>query len=106
MTDINNLDQFKTETEGYPGMVCLLFHRPKSPPCKVMARLLENVCAKREYKFLRLSVAEQEFYPIVVKYGVGTLPRYLFIREGEVVYSSSGTEVKYYLERELDKLEV
>ena len=106
MIDIDNLSQFKTETEGYPDMVCLLFHRPKSQPCLVMTNLLESLCAKKGYKFLRLSVAEQEFYPIVIKFGVGPLPRYLFIRNGEILYSSSGTEVKHYLEKILNKLEV
>lgn len=106
MINITSLEQYKAETAGYTGTVCVFFFRPKSPPCKVMANLLDEVCNKRQCKLLGLSVAEQEFYPIIVKYGVGTLPRYLFIRSEEVIYSSSGTEVKYYLEKELDNLEV
>lgn len=106
MTRIDSFEHFKSETDGYSDIYCLLFVRPESPPCLVMERVLSILCDKNAIKLFVISVDNSDFYKLIEKYSVGLLPGYLFIKEDNTLYTDYGTQAHYELNRIITRLEV
>lgn len=105
MIKINDFKQFE-EVFNKEGLFCLFFGRQQSPTCLVMEKILNEVCKKRDYKYLYLNVSIQKFYKLIIKYNVSVLPKYVFIKNNKIIQEGVGTESKSSIEKRLRKKEI
>jgi thioredoxin-like negative regulator of GroEL len=98
--NVENMDMFLDEV-SQGGTICILFSHPKSPQCKAMEYVLSSLEEKFKFKLVNVFIDNMSIADLVQKYNVGVLPKFVFVRDGVVLYSETGTQVKHILEKEL-----
>ena len=104
MHTIKTMDQFNKATSNYKGTVCLFFVSDKSQPCRAIEPTLVEECDKKNIQILKIPVNNTEFYNLIIKYGVGLLPRYLFIEQDKILYSTYGRTTREVIREEIKKI--
>jgi len=104
MQTIETMEQFNEATGNYEGTTCLFFVINKSQPCRAIEPMLIAECDRNDIQILKIPVDNTEFFNLITKYGVGILPRYLFIRHGEVLYSTYGRTSQEVIREEIKKI--
>lgn len=104
MHTIKTMDQFNEATGNYGGTVCLFFVLNKSQQCRAIEPMLVDECDKRNIQVLKIPVDNTEFFNLITKYGVGLLPKYVFIRGDKVLHSSYGHAPREVIQSEIEKI--
>ena len=65
-------------------------------PCKVLTPILESVASARGIEVVKVNIDQNP--SIVAKYSVRSIPRILFIKEGQVVNDMTGNQGRQKLE--------
>ncbi len=104
MHTVQTMDQFNKATGTCKGTVCLFFVLNKSQQCKAVEPMLVEECSKKNIQILKIPVDNTEFFNLITKYGVGLLPRYVFIKGGKVLYSSYGHTPREVIKSAIEKI--
>lgn len=93
MQDITNLtEDFITETIA-SGEVILDFYSDTCGPCKMMIPVLESLSEDfQDVSFMKINAAKQQKFS--ERFGVRSLPYFVFLRDNEVISSKTGAAPK------------
>lgn len=83
-------DNFKTEIEAYQGPIIVDIYASWCGPCQQMAPIFEELESElgKEYKFTKINVDDAR--DISIKYGVTSVPTFMFINHGEIKGKETG----------------
>lgn len=71
--------------------------------CNVMEKVLSELCKEQGINFYLSDVSNIRLGKAYSSFGVGALPKYIFVKEGSVVYSDFGSARKSDIETALQK---
>ena len=85
-------------------MVCLFFSLDESQPCRAIEPILIEECNKKNIQLLKILTDNTIFFKLLDKFNVGILPRYVFIKEYKILYSSYGFVPRNYIKNIIKKI--
>lgn len=87
-------DQFEAETKD--NLVLLDFFAEWCGPCKMLSPVLEQVSEemKDKVKILKIDVDEDGISPILMKFGIRSMPTLILLKDGKILDQSSGFKDK------------
>ena len=98
-----NASNFDEEVLKAEGLVVVDLYADWCGPCKMMGPVLESLSEDYEdVKFAKLNVDDNP--DIAAKYGVQSIPNFLFIKNGEVVDKQVGAAAKPAIAAKLDAI--
>ena len=103
MICIKNLEQYELKILNFNSLYCLLFSKINSPPCLVMERELSIICKKYSIPLFKIDCDLKELFTVIDEYNIGMLPKYLFIKNDKILYKETGTEVRFIIEKHINK---
>lgn len=99
-----NKDNFKTEVEGFSGLVLVDFFALWCGPCQLMAPIVEDMIKENKddkVKIGKLNIDENQ--EIASQYNVMSIPTFLLFKNGKVVDKKIGYGDKEELEQLITK---
>lgn len=89
MVHVLNADTFDTEVLKADGLVIVDMFATWCGPCKMMAPIVDNLAEDyTDVKFCKLDVDQTP--TVATRYGVQSIPTFLFFRNGELVRTLVG----------------
>ncbi|MST81886.1 thioredoxin [Bilifractor porci] len=89
MVHVLNADTFDTEVLKADGLVIVDMFATWCGPCKMMAPIVDNLAEDyTDVKFCKLDVDQAP--TVAARYGVQSIPTFLFFRNGELVRTLVG----------------
>lgn len=89
MVHVLNADTFDTEVLKADGLVIVDMFATWCGPCKMMAPIVDNLAEDyTDVKFCKLDVDQAP--TVAARYGVQSIPTFLFFRKGELVRTLVG----------------
>ena len=104
MADFDELsdETFAEEVERAEGIVAVDFHAPWCAPCRISARVLEEVAPGYESR-VRVATLDTDLNPATAtRYGIRSLPTLIFFRDGKPVDQVVGAVPREQLEKRFD----
>ena len=101
---IFNNDNFKTEVEGFTGLVLVDFFAPWCGPCQLMLPIVEEMIKENKdnnVKIGKLNIDESQ--EIAAQYNVMSVPTFLVFKNGQVIDKKVGYGDKEEIERLIAK---
>jgi thioredoxin 1 len=99
-----NQANFADQVLGIPGPVVVDFWAEWCGPCKMMAPLLDELCAEYDSRVRIGKVNIDEEQGLAAEYGVRAIPTLLFFKSGEVAAQKVGMCSKRDLKAIIDGL--
>ncbi|MDE5424201.1 thioredoxin family protein [Ancylomarina sp. DW003] len=84
--------------------IMLDFYAETCPPCRVLMPTVEKLADEYEGRVNIQKVDVHQFPGLRTKYGIGSIPTLLFIKESEIVDKSVGVVAEAQLKEKLDRL--
>ncbi len=98
-----NSDSFDAEVLQAGGLVVVDMYADWCGPCKMMAPVIDGLSEDYEdVKFCKLNVDEAD--DVAAKYGVMSIPTFLFIKDGQLVKTIVGAKDAESFESEIEAL--
>lgn len=91
-----NEENFKEETSE--GLVLLDFHAPWCGPCRMLGPTLDQL---ENVKVVKVNVDENK--ELAVEYSVSSIPKIIFLLDGENVGECLGLQTKDFLQGKIDE---
>ncbi|MDD4271249.1 MAG: thioredoxin [Patescibacteria group bacterium] len=83
---IFNKDNFKTEVEGFAGLVLVDFFAPWCGPCQMMSPLIDELIAENKDKDIKIGKLDIDESPeIAIQYGIMGVPTFIVFKNGKAV---------------------
>ena len=94
-------DNFKTEIESYKGPIIIDIYASWCGPCQQMSPIFEELEKElgKEYKFAKINVDDAR--DISIKFGVTSVPTFIFFNHGELKGKETGYMSKEDLKAKL-----
>lgn len=93
---------FQQQVVEHPGAVLIDFYTVDCPPCRVMAAVLEAICAERGGALEIVKVNAAEHGQRAVALGVRAVPTFVLFSRGQPIASTTGSFPKAQFERWID----
>lgn len=98
-----NSSSFDAEVLQAKGLVVVDMYADWCGPCKMMAPIIDTLSEDYEdVKFCKLNVDESD--DIAAKYGVMSIPTFLFIKDGQLAKTLVGAKDAESFENEIEAL--
>ncbi len=103
MLELND-QNFKQEVEDFKGVIMIDFWAPWCGPCQVSGPIVEEVSEniKEKAKIAKLNVDENN--EIASKFGVMSIPTFIFIKDGKEIERKIGMQSKEEMIRKIEEL--
>ena len=85
-------DSFHDEVLSYPGVVLVDYYTQWCPPCKLVAPILEELCAENQETLKIVKVNADEHASIAD--GINAMPTFRLYRNGEKISQTVGYQSK------------
>ena len=97
-------DNFEVEVEKSDKPVIIDAFAQWCGPCQMIAPIFEELSKELgdKYKFAKLNVDEER--DLAIKFGVSSIPTFVFIKEGKVVAKEMGYMSKDVLQAKIESL--
>jgi len=92
-----NESNFTAETST--GVVVVDFHAPWCGPCRMLAPVLEQVTGAKVVK-----VNTDENQALAVQHNISSIPKLLFMKDGQIVDQLTGLVSKQAIQSKIDAL--
>ena len=104
MTIKVNSSNFETEVEKSEKPVVIDVFAEWCGPCQMMSPIFEEVEKElgEKYKFAKFNIDEER--DLAVKYGVSSIPTFLFVKDGKVIGKEVGYMSKDILQSKVESL--
>lgn len=97
-------DNFNEEVVNSELPVLIDFYADWCGPCKMMSPVVEELAGEYEGKAKVVKINVDRESEIAEKYGVMSIPNFVFIKNGKLVDQQIGATAKAKLVQKLDKL--
>lgn len=95
---------FKTEVEDYKGLVLVDFWAPWCGPCQSAAPIVESLAEELKNKAKVVKVNVDESQTVASKYGVMSIPTFIFFQNGKEVERKVGLQSQELLRESIEGL--
>lgn len=93
---------FTEQVESAEGIVAVDFHAPWCGPCRISAKVLEQVAPEYASR-VRVATLDTDLNPATaIRYGVRSLPTLIFFKDGKPVDTVVGAVPRDLLQRRFD----
>lgn len=96
---MQELNESNFDENTKEGLVLVDFYTPSCGPCRAMAPVLGQLTG---INVVKVDVAEN--MSLALKYKFSSVPTFVFLREGQEVYRTSGFQSKDNLQKKIDEL--
>jgi thioredoxin 1 len=96
-------DSTINEVELQPGLTLIDFGAAWCGPCRMMAPVVEQLAAENAGRITVATVDTDANAATAARYGVRSLPTFVFLRDGEVVDTIVGAVAKVRLQLKIDE---
>lgn len=101
VADVTDHD-FQQQVVEHPGAVLVDFYTPSCAPCRVMAPVLEAICAERGAALKIVKVNAADHGQRAVALGVRGVPTFVLFSRGQPIASTTGSVPRAQFERWID----
>lgn len=86
------------------GAVVIDFYAPWCGPCRMMSPIVDKLAEEFEGKAKVFKVNTDEFSDLSVKYGVRSIPCFIFLKNGEVKETQVGASSQQIISAKINNL--